>query len=74
MPGKRHDSFKSLKGRILERLSKDELQQWMKYTVKGKFKYVVVILHCHLSFSLGQYALNGIVLMVVVIILVWKVQ
>ena len=36
LPGRRHDSFKSLKGSILERLSKDEFQQWMKYTLKRK--------------------------------------
>ena len=36
LPGRRHDSFKSLKGSMLDRLSKDELNKWMKYTLKRK--------------------------------------
>ena len=33
-PGRRHDSFKSLKGSILEKLEKDELMKWMEHTIK----------------------------------------
>jgi len=36
LPGRTHDSFKSLKNSMLEKLSKDDLTKWMKYTIKRK--------------------------------------
>ena len=36
LPGRRHDSFKSIKGSMINKLSKDELTYWMKNTIQRK--------------------------------------